>query len=158
MTAVHLVACDHGSERDTRTTLHRRSFRARCGAAVGVAGIAAVLAVVDPAQRRVVPPCAFHAVTGLECPGCGMTRAVHELLNGNPIAALDLNPLFVLSLPVLAWWFGAWLLARPTNPIPIRVNPAHVWRWIAWMVAVVAVYGVLRNIDLSPLTYLAASP
>lgn len=28
------------------------------------------------------PPCAFHMLTGLYCPGCGGTRAVRALMHG----------------------------------------------------------------------------
>lgn len=38
-------------------------------------------------------------MTGLDCPGCGSQRAVHELLHGHIQSAFYLNPLFVVSLP-----------------------------------------------------------
>ena len=33
-----------------------------------------------------------------------MTRAAHQLVNGHLLAALDLNVLAVVVLPLLAWW------------------------------------------------------
>jgi len=158
VTAVHLLDRDNGVAREPDATARARSARLRWGVGLAATGAATVLAVVDPAQQRVAPPCVFHALTGLECPGCGSTRAVHELLTGHPLAALDLNPLFVLSLPLLLWGLGAWLVGRPTPLARFRPWPMRTWWWVAGMVVVVAVYGVLRNFDLSPLTYLAASP
>ncbi len=35
--------------------------------------------------------CYFHRVTGLYCPGCGMTRAVFELVSGHPLRSLGKN-------------------------------------------------------------------
>ena len=44
-----------------------------------LAGCVAMRAV-DPAGGPTI--CPFKAMTGLDCPGCGATRAIHQLLNG----------------------------------------------------------------------------
>ena len=49
------------------------------------------------------PPCPFYYITGLYCPGCGSSRALHQLLHGNLLMALDLNPLMVLSIPFVLY-------------------------------------------------------
>ncbi len=114
------------------------------GAAVA---LAALLAVVDPGQPGHYPLCPFRAVTGLDCPGCGTLRAVHELATGHPLAALDQNALAVLFLPVLllAWvgwlrrsWRGA---ARPA-PHPPFVPVA--------VLVVVLLWWVVRNLPGVP--------
>jgi hypothetical protein len=45
------------------------------------------------------PGCLVHAVLGVDCPFCGMTRATLALVRGDVAAALALHPLapFVLS-------------------------------------------------------------
>jgi len=43
------------------------------------------------------PPCFFHQVTGLPCPGCGSTRAVVQLAQGHIAAAFIFNPLTTLA-------------------------------------------------------------
>jgi hypothetical protein len=43
--------------------------------------------------------CPIHQWFGIECPGCGATRALAALLRGRLIEALRLNALFVLLLP-----------------------------------------------------------
>lgn len=36
-----------------------------------------------------------------ECPGCGMTRALSELIHGNFISAIEYNPLVILLVSVM---------------------------------------------------------
>jgi hypothetical protein len=43
--------------------------------------------------------CLFHRLTGLDCPGCGMTRAFVALWRGDLVAAEALHP---FSGPLLA--------------------------------------------------------
>ena len=49
-------------------------------------------------------PCSFRALTGLPCPGCGLTRAATCLVHGRWAAAMRLHPfapLFVLGWSVV---------------------------------------------------------
>ena len=52
----------------------------------------------------VLPPCLFHEMTGLYCPGCGGTRAFHLLIQGKVGASLYYHPL-VLYGGILYVWF-----------------------------------------------------
>ena len=53
------------------------------GGAAVVAG-AVLVATNDPAAPGShFPACAFHSATGLWCPGCGLTRGLHALLDGH---------------------------------------------------------------------------
>ncbi len=45
-------------------------------------------------------PCYFKALTGLPCPGCGMTRAWFGVLRGDVGYAFAMNPMF-WSVPLL---------------------------------------------------------
>jgi len=93
------------------------------------------------------PPCPLHALTGLNCPGCGATRAAHELTHGHVRTALHLNALFVLAIPglVLTWlWRRSTMAAWSLKPV--------VW-WL--LLGVVVVFGISRNIPVSPFTWLA---
>jgi hypothetical protein len=101
-----------------------------------------ILFAFNPSQTRIFPPCPLHWATGLYCPGCGSLRAMHCLLHGHVAAAFRLNPLLLVTLPVL----GALTLRRAWALKP----------WLPWAVVVVLLaYGVARNIPAWPLTLLA---
>ncbi len=111
-----------------------------------LAGALALLFWFNPASHSFYPRCMFHAVTGLDCPGCGGLRATHQLLHGKVAEAFRLNPLLVCLLPAGVFLGGRYALARlrgkavPTQP-PARATAA-VWVLAAMVVA----FGVLRNL------------
>ena len=45
--------------------------------------------------------CLFKSITGLPCPSCGTTRAGLALLNGDPLEAIMINPMGVLTALIL---------------------------------------------------------
>jgi hypothetical protein len=113
-------------------------------AGAGCAAIATVLYVFPPEQVRFFPRCVFHALTGLQCPGCGGLRAAHQLLHGNLAAAWHLNPLVVLG----AAGGLAWLAARLVGKWSGR-DILHPLRrtWLFWAgVTGVALFAVARNL------------
>ena len=124
------------------------------GAALALLGGAAVFFAFDPASSGFYPQCPFRALTGLDCPGCGTLRGLHQLARGDLIAALDLNPLMVLSLPFVA--FSA--LSRAAGelrgrPVPSIFVPS-AWIWML-LVAVISFF-VIRNIPVYPFSWLAS--
>ena len=60
-----------------------------------------------------VPTCMIKMTTGLDCPGCGGTRALCYVLHGDLPAAARHHVLVVFALPFLAWLFVAWAGAEP---------------------------------------------
>lgn len=48
------------------------------------------------------PLCPFHAITGIPCPSCGITRGLFTLLHGDPRTAFLFNPLGLIALLGLA--------------------------------------------------------
>lgn len=132
----------------------RRSPATPVVVAAGVLGAAAAFRV-DPGLARGVPSCPVHAVTGIDCPGCGMTRATTDLLHGDVAGALGHNPLMVgVGLPLLALLWCFWLRERLTGrPAPRWAGSRQaVWVWLA----LVAVFTVARNLPWEPLRFLAA--
>lgn len=108
------------------------------GAAVG----AAYLYAVDPNVPGRYPPCMFHLVSGLWCPGCGSGRALHAMLHLDFGTALARNPFAVLASIYIVWTFYRWAYRRVTGT-PLRLAPGWVIT-VVW-VSIVA-FWVLRNI------------
>lgn len=100
------------------------------------------------------PKCLFHQYTGLHCAGCGMTRAAHACLQGDLALAFRHNPV-VMSLLLLGLLAAGWeLLARWSGkPLPLR--PRFSVRGLCWIVALLLIFWVLRNIPAWPFTLLA---
>ncbi len=46
-------------------------------------------------------PCPIKHLTGISCPGCGMTRAVLSALRLEISAAFEFHPLWILILPIV---------------------------------------------------------
>ncbi len=91
-------------------------------------------------------PCVFHALTGLQCPGCGVTRMLSALLHGNLRAAWESNAAVLLLSPVLA---GLILFSLTRW---IRTGSARLPRWAEWVCiacgAVLLLFTIARNIQL----------
>jgi hypothetical protein len=62
---------------------------------------AAYLFFFEPGKTGFFPSCPFRLLTGFTCPGCGVTRALHQILHGHFYTAFTLNPLFLLAIPFL---------------------------------------------------------
>lgn len=117
-----------------------------------VAAGAWVLRHVDPnLPNNLLPRCPFHALTGLWCPGCGMTRALHALVHGDVLQALHMNPLGMLMLPVLPMmllWSWGW---QPRALQPLMRWAMDPRTWLATLPA----YWLLRNLPWLPFTWMA---
>jgi hypothetical protein len=60
----------------------------------------ATLVLYPPTGTSFYPACPIREYLGIDCPGCGSTRALAALLHGHILEAVRLNALFVLLLPV----------------------------------------------------------
>jgi hypothetical protein len=111
--------------------------------AATVLGSGAVLFFFNPSTHGFYPVCLFHKLTGLNCPGCGGTRAAYQLLHGHLLLALRDNALFILALVVLMVR-GVWFAARKIRhqPATLAVPPKALWALL--MIAIA--FSVLRNL------------
>jgi hypothetical protein len=115
------------------------------------------VALVPPVAGGFYPPCPFHAVTGLLCPGCGTARGLHALLQGQILQALAWNPLMVLLLPVLLLELSRQGLARLRGRPPPRDLLRHPRVGYA-LLGVILAFWFLRNLPFHPFTLLAPHP
>lgn len=88
-------------------------------------------------------PCPIHTLTGLDCPGCGVTRMCLALLRLDFSGAWAANPGLLLLSPLLLWL----LLWQMADYIRTGVCRTTLGRSIlGWSLVVLLVgYGVLRN-------------
>lgn len=111
--------------------------------ATAIACGCAIVALNDPSEKALLPGCAFYAATGWYCPGCGMTRAVHNIFRGNFVDAFRFNAVLVLSIPVLIYfyvWWANWAFTGKRLPT-LSVSKKVLWS----IIALTVVFAIGRN-------------
>jgi hypothetical protein len=115
-----------------------------CGLAALVVACLIPLYWFNPIEHAFFPKCVFHAMTGLDCPGCGGLRAAHQLLHGHFLNAFRLNPLLICLLPLGAYFGLRHIVFTRTGrwwPQPFK-SP----KWIVFLAVAVIAFGILRNL------------
>lgn len=119
---------------------------------VALAGIGLLRHFDLDAIGSLLPGCAFRALTGWYCPGCGVTRMLYALAHFDIPRAFSMNPLALLILalsPLLAaWTVGGWQPAALQPLAQLLARPAF------WLVLLPA-YWLGRNLPWFPFTLLA---
>lgn len=133
----------------------RPPWVAAAGLGGAVAAGALAIAAADPTDSG-VPVCWSAGLFGVDCPLCGGLRCINSLVRGDWLAAADHNLLLAVALPLAAVGWVVWMVAA------LRGRPVHAPRvptWAWWTLGVVvAVFTVVRNLDLGPVAhYLAAT-
>lgn len=136
--------------------MQKSSTKERVICAAGVLGMAAgafVVGYFNPATTGFFPTCPFHIVTGLNCPGCGMTRGFNALFHGDVLGAIHFNAL----LPFFAFFFG--YLALSMFFTTVR-GYGLSWKIFSTRVVTVfliftAVFAIVRNLPFYPFNLLA---
>lgn len=88
-------------------------------------------------------PCLFNRLTGLKCPGCGMTRAIAQLCKGHIHNALEYNALCISVLPITCLY----MLYRAVRYVNGDEDGFYIWEYILLIIllAVTIGYGIIRN-------------
>ena len=105
---------------------------------------------VEP-KNGILPKCFFHELTGLYCPGCGVQRSFHALLNGHILIAIDYNLLFILFLPLIIYFILAFTWGKKLSASSFIYKPVFSFT----VVIVVISFWALRNIPIMPFLWLA---
>ena len=118
----------------------------------GMSGITFTVGYFNPSTAGFFPVCPLYAMTGLACPGCGMTRGLHALLHGNVAGALDYN----LLLPAILFFFGYLFVSLVLTfargrGLDFKVfNGKVLWGFFAFAL----LFTVLRNLPFYPFSIL----
>lgn len=143
------------------TKLAKRNFLKssnvqRMLAAAGVAAASLAIFVVayfNPVTAGFFPQCPFRQLTGLNCPGCGLTRGFHALFHGDILSALHFNALLPFYALLLGYLFLSLLLvAARGHGLPLKtLSPAALYGFLALSV----IFTVVRNLPFYPFNLLA---
>jgi hypothetical protein len=148
------------SEPDRLTRFANRLYERSPRWAAPVAALGCMAAAVgytllaDPTRSDpdATPTCLLKMTTGLDCPGCGGTRALWYVLHGDLPAAARHHILFVFALPFLLYLYVAWALRHTFGwRVPqLRINPTVIGVFLgAWFA-----FSVVRNLPWAPFTWL----
>lgn len=107
--------------------------------------IALTLAYLGDPLKGPIFPCIFNKLTGLYCPGCGMTRAVHSIMHFRFKNAFRYNMLIFLTPPLLVLYYFTYTR-----------NKVQSKKILAITLVLAIVYGIARNINL--FAYLQPTP
>jgi len=105
---------------------------------------------VEP-KNGILPKCFFHELTGLYCPGCGVQRSFHALLNGHIITAIDYNLLFILFLPLIIYFIFAFTWGKKHAATSFIYKPFFSFT----VLILVVTFWLARNIPFAPFSWLA---
>lgn len=113
------------------------------------AGACVIFYLFNPGQHSFFLPCPFKYITGYNCPGCGSQRALHQLAHGNLRTAFSLNPLLILTLPLIIYTLGLkiWNYIYETA---YRVRIFYSNLFIFSYFAVAILYWIFRNLPMYP--------
>jgi Protein of unknown function (DUF2752) len=115
---------------------------------LGLAAAAIYLFIFEPGKTGFFPICLFRALTGLTCPGCGSTRAMHQLLHGHLLEAFELNPLLLIGLPFLLFALARYSILAVRGITPRKnILPASV---IYALFFIIVSFWIIRNTSVYP--------
>jgi len=109
---------------------------------------AVYLFVFEPGKSGFFPACPFRLLTGFTCPGCGTTRALHQVLHGHFAAAFMLNPLLLLAIPFLLFALLRYSVIVMRGGVP-RPNALPAPAIYAIFVVIVS-FWIFRNTPIYP--------
>lgn len=116
-------------------------------ALVPVAGAIWFVQAFNPTdgRREVTGPCAWHALTGINGPTCGGTRAFYYLVHGDLIQAFRFHAPLAIAAPLLAYWWLAWALDTWFGVQLPRLRPRR-WIIVTFVAVSLLFTTVLRNL------------
>lgn len=86
-------------------------------------------------------PCIFNEITGLYCPGCGITRMVLSLLKGDIYQAFRYNPIIFIDIPIICISLIFEKCFKNKKNIKKITNIVYTI-----LLIITIIFGVLRNI------------
>jgi hypothetical protein len=121
----------------------------------GLVLVIVMLAGNEEAIREVAPGCFMRCLTGLDCAGCGGTRAFFAAARGDFAGSLRMHPLFLPGAGIGMLALAAEWAARH-DKFPRWLRPFRVTARKGILTAAgLLVFGLLRNLPWWPFTVLS---
>ncbi len=89
-------------------------------------------------------PCLFHVITGLYCPGCGNSRAMHALLCLHPMEALRYNYLMPLEIVYVLYVVYCTVKQYLQTGVYRLVIGSEIIGWV--FLGILLVWWIVRNL------------
>ncbi len=113
-----------------------------------------IVGYFDPQRVGFFPKCVFHELTGFACPGCGLTRAFHAMLNGHFLESLRYNALLPIYLAALVYaYMKSFVVLVRGYGFDFNPSKASYFLIISFFV-VSLIFAVLRNLPFYPFNLL----
>ena len=79
--------------------------------------------------------CPMLLVTGIPCPGCGMTRAIVLLLSGHPAESLKMHPLAPLAVILFIYiGWNRYMIGKKSKTVPILLGASVVLLLLCYLI------------------------
>lgn len=89
-------------------------------------------------------PCLFYTVTGLYCPGCGVSRVILNILSLDFVSAFNANPVIFVLLPILGVGYVIHQYRYIVKNDKSYRTYENVFLWIA--ISALILFAVYRNL------------
>lgn len=124
-------------------------------AAAGTLAVVSGAGVVwyfNPSNVNFLPVCPLYSMTGIACPGCGLTRGFHALFHGDILTALDYNAMLPIFSLFLGYFFlSMFLVAVRGRGLSMNyLKPQFVWTFAILTLG----FAILRNLPYYPFSVL----
>lgn len=90
---------------------------------------------------KIAIACVFYEITGLYCPGCGITRSILSLIDGNIYQAFRYNPIIFIDIPLIMITSIIDFIYKDNKKVKKVTNAIYIM-----LLIITLVFGVLRNI------------
>ena len=102
---------------------------------------------VDPNESGHYPLCPTRALLGIDCPGCGFLRGMHDLLHGDLAGATDHNALLLPLVPAAIVLWVLWIVRswRGYRDAVTRIQFRRRNQITYLILGIVIAFGIIRN-------------
>lgn len=99
--------------------------------------------VYNPEKESFFIPCMLYKLTGIKCPGCGMTRSIHYLVNGNIKQAIWYNLMLIPIIILVIYALYRYIRYLVKNE---EIINKVLENWLKVFLVIILIFGVTRNL------------